>query len=163
MSHKCIKCGESTESLRHLCSYRRIEANPPKTYLLTAFSISMIPKNSITVVGFEGISCKEAAEILLANGFESAVGHKATAKILSEKFKFFVPYDRRQVQLNRNDSAVIVSIAMRPPAGKILTVSELRNCPLSFYLAGIVSQIEAPEVASDVLDSVMPSKHEKSN
>lgn len=134
-----------------------------KMYLLTAFSISMIPKNSLTVVEFEGITCKEAGEILMETGFESAVGHKATAKILSEKFKFFVPCDRKQVQLNRDDSAIVVSIAMRLPEGKILSLPELRECPLSFYLARVVSQINAPEVASDVLDSVMPSKHEKSS
>jgi hypothetical protein len=135
----------------------------PKLYLLTAFSIGMIPNNSLTIVEFEGISCKEAAEILLEQGFESAVGHKATAKILSEKFKFFVPSDRKQVKLNRNDSAIVVSIAMRLPEGKVLSLAELRECPLSFYLARVVSQVNAPEVASDVLDSVMPSKHEGSN
>jgi hypothetical protein len=80
---------------------------------------------------FTRISVKEAKD-LLNGGFVSAVGHKATAEILSSILGINIPENRVAISLEKGDIAVVFKLGVRLPEGKILSAEELRE--LNFEL-----------------------------
>jgi len=77
------------------------------------------------------ISIEEARE-LLRNGFISAVGHEATAKVLSQLLGIEVPANRVTIWLKKGDKAIHFFLKQRLPEGKVLSEEELRK--LEFWL-----------------------------
>jgi len=90
-------------------------------------------------VKLKKISVEEAKEIL-ANGFVSAVGHEATARLLSQLLGIQVPMERRTIFLKPGDRAVHFFLKTRLPEGAILSEDELRK--LDFWL--VLSEVQAP-------------------
>jgi len=84
------------------------------------------------------ISVEEAKEIL-AGGFVSAVGHEATAKVLSQLLGIQVPMERRTIFLKPGDRAIHFFLKVRLPEGAILSEDELRK--LDYWL--VLSEVEA--------------------
>jgi hypothetical protein len=65
---------------------------------------------------------------LLQNySFESAIGHEATAKFLSQLTGVEIPVNRIAVKMKQNDLAIVFRVLQRLPEGKILTETELQN------------------------------------
>jgi hypothetical protein len=83
------------------------------------------------------VSINEAKEIL-AGGFISAVGHEATAKLLSQLLGIQVPMERRTVFLRPGDMAIHFFLKSRLPEGVVLTEEQLRS--LDFWL--VLSEVE---------------------
>lgn len=75
------------------------------TILLNAFSLNMVPAFP-AVLCFEEISTEEARK-LVACGFESAVGHTATAVIFSKVLGVLVPTNRTTVILKPGHNMLV--------------------------------------------------------
>lgn len=113
--------------------------------LLNAFSANMLEKFPETV-NFSELSLEEA-KALLAVGFESAVGHQATAQILTERLGLLVEAKRVNVTLRPGDSAVLAQVRLpRLEEGQVLTVEQVAVAPVSFLLVRV-----APEATVTLL------------
>lgn len=88
-------------------------------------------------VSLKRISVDEARRIL-SNGFISAVGHEATAKLLSRVLGINVPLNRNSIFMEKGDRAVHFFLKQRLPAGTVLEEAELAN--LEYWL--ILSEVE---------------------
>lgn len=62
----------------------------------------------------------------------SAIGHDATAQILSELLERDVPVNRVQYKQQIGDVAIVFKLNGRPPEGKILTVEECHAIGFTF-------------------------------
>jgi len=88
------------------------------------------------VVVMRRVSVEEAREVL-KGGFVSAVGHEATAKLLSQLLGVEVPYSRATVYMKPGDKAIHFFLKTRLPEGKVLTLEELKR--LDYWL--VLSQV----------------------
>ena len=69
----------------------------------------------------------EQARGVLAGGFESAVGHAATAQFLSQHLRLDVPVDRTTVNMEPGDRALVLRLKERLPEGKVLSEDDMRG------------------------------------
>lgn len=95
-----------------------------KPLLLNAFSISMV--NLPSVVKFEEATLEEVRQ-LVAEGFESGVGHQGTAQVLSELLGVQVPVNRVQVSLKKGQVAIVFQLMVRLAEGQILSSEEVKQ------------------------------------
>jgi len=83
---------------------------------------------------YEKINSDKAKELLNSSDFTSAVGHQATADVLTKILKTKVPVNRVQITLNQGDRAIVFKLEKRLPEGKILNKEELEQIGFSFGL-----------------------------
>lgn len=76
-----------------------------KTFLTNAFSINMLPGRE-TEVDFYPLTTEEAHDILVS-GFESAIGHKDTAAVVSQILGIKVSVNRVDVKLNPDVQIIV--------------------------------------------------------
>jgi hypothetical protein len=76
----------------------------------------------------------EDVKNILNQGFTSAVGHEATAQIISVQTGIQVPLNRVSIQLKQSDVLVVFQLLSRLPEGKILGVDEMRQVPSKWYI-----------------------------
>ena len=69
---------------------------------------------------------------LTSDGFESAIGHDSTAKILTSLIGQEVKTNRLQYKQEIRDIAIIFKLNGRPEEGKILTVDEIETIGYEF-------------------------------
>jgi hypothetical protein len=113
-----------------------------KTYLANAFSLGMLPASP------EGLTLRVRAIILeevldlLEEGFISAVGHTATAKVLNLLLGTEVPCNRISISLSKGDRLIVFQIKVRLEEGLILSEEEVLSLyeqgQISFYLVEVV-------------------------
>ena len=72
-------------------------------------------------------SVEEAKKLLQENGFESAVGHKATAEILSQILDTEIPQNRIQAKQEAGQIAIVFSMNKRIEEGRILNREEIEE------------------------------------
>jgi hypothetical protein len=78
----------------------------------------------------------ETARVLAQRGFKSAVGHKSTAKILSDLLEVEVKTSRKQLDMKPGDYVLCFQLKTRPLEGSILTVEQLEELGYKFtYLS----------------------------
>jgi hypothetical protein len=96
-------------------------------YLGNAFSLNMLNAPEVQLKVSE-ISLQEAKNIL-SGGFISAVGHQATADILSKLLDIPVLFNRIEVKLQKGDVLIVFQLLKRLEEGKVLTEEEIKNLP----------------------------------
>lgn len=64
--------------------------------------------------------------------FVSAIGHQATAELLSSILGMNIPMNRIQVKMKSGDKALVFRLIERIPEGKVLTAEELRTLKYEF-------------------------------
>ena len=69
---------------------------------------------------------------LTSDGFESAIGHDSTAKILTSLIGQEVKTNRIQYKQEIRDIAIIFKLNGRPEEGKIITVDEIETIGYEF-------------------------------
>jgi len=74
----------------------------------------------------ETIILKDAKE-LVQDGFQSAIGHFATAQIISELLEIECPVNRIIYHQKLGEVAVVFKMNGRPPEGKILAREEIER------------------------------------
>jgi Holliday junction resolvasome RuvABC ATP-dependent DNA helicase subunit len=100
-------------------------------YISNAFSLSMLtPPTTIKVVE---VSAEDVKNVL-AHGFTSAVGHEATAQVISAQLGVQVPTNRISIQIKPSDTLVVFQLLTRLPEGKILGVDEMKGIPSKWYV-----------------------------
>lgn len=75
---------------------------------------------------YEPLTVAEAKAIL-AGGFISAVGHQATAEVLSEDLGITIPMNRITFTQQPEQRAIVLKLCSRPAEGVILTKEEVRK------------------------------------
>jgi hypothetical protein len=79
------------------------------------------------------ITVQEARE-KISSGFESAIGHKATAEVLSTLLETEVPANRIQYKQEIGRQAIVFSLNKRIEEGRILSVQEIEEIGYTFNL-----------------------------
>lgn len=80
---------------------------------------------------YEPLSLEDAKK-LIADGFESAVGHQATCDILSSLLDTPVKLNRIQFSQNPGETAIVFKLKTRPQEGKVLSVQEIEQVGYEF-------------------------------
>ena len=110
-------------------------------YITNAFSLGMLAKAPTTIT-VEEIDVSSARKIVGAarerGELVSAVGHEATAKLLTGILGEDVAYNRVPIKLTDGDVVVVFQLLDRIPEGKILSVEEIRAMKYKFYLVRVV-------------------------
>lgn len=83
---------------------------------------------------FEGPLALEAARAFAAQGAHSAVGHKATARFLSQCLGVAVPCQRDAIRMQPGDQALVLRLLERQPEGVLLDAEALAAAPHEFGL-----------------------------
>jgi len=81
------------------------------------------------------ISIDEVKEILEKEYFTSAVGHKATAELLTNVLGIEIPYNRIQIELQPGDKVLAFLLKKRLEEGQVIkTVEELNAIGYTLWL-----------------------------
>jgi len=101
----------------------------PRVFLYNTSIVTAYGKYS-----YEPLMLEDAREIALTNSAESAIGHQATADILTELFGFPVEVNRTNNQQQPGDLAVVFKLRGRPQEGKVLSREEVEAIGYDFGL-----------------------------
>ncbi len=86
--------------------------------ILNAFSINMLPTESFCSVGFSPVPKDHVAKLAKSGLFQSAIGHKETADVLSSELGAPIPVNRETVKLKSGDEVIVAQyIGQRLPEG----------------------------------------------
>ncbi len=116
-----------------------------KIYLSNAFSLNMLnlnPEVPAPVRLFVSPISLKQVKSLLELGFESAVGHQATAEILSTLLGIEVPANRTAIKLNSGDVLIVFQLGIRLAEGQVLSKEEV----LDLYNKGQASFVSVEVV-----------------
>lgn len=83
---------------------------------------------------FDGPISVSDARSIIAEGFISAVGHQASAEILTKLLNVRIPVNRIEVTMEPSDRALILRLKQRLPEGKVLNEEELSSMPFELGL-----------------------------
>ncbi|TWT63725.1 STIV orfB116 family protein [Rubinisphaera italica] len=75
---------------------------------------------------YSQLSVEQAKEIL-ADGFESSVGHAGAAEFLSMLLEMNVPFNRSQIRMEAGDRAIVLNLGQRLPEGTMISALDMRN------------------------------------
>jgi len=100
-------------------------------YISNAFSLSMI--SAPTTIKVIEVSAEDVKNIL-RDGFTSAVGHEATAKIISVQLGVQVLVNRISIKLAPGDVLIVYQLLARLPEGKVLTEEEMKQVAAKWYV-----------------------------
>ncbi|HHC19344.1 MAG TPA: DUF1874 domain-containing protein [Euryarchaeota archaeon] len=98
--------------------------------LASTFSPNMLglSEGEERAVFIKRISLETARDIVKkATDRYSIVGHESTARLMSEMLGVNVPANRVQYLIKDYDTVLVVTLAFRPPEGKVYTYNELRQ------------------------------------
>jgi len=94
-------------------------------YLTNTFTLGML-KNEQGSFTYQKITLEEARE-LAKQEFISAVGHEATAQLMSYLLGVQVPFNRIQIAVKPGDILLVCQVHIRLEEGKILSLPELQK------------------------------------
>ncbi|WHH59515.1 YddF family protein [Petroclostridium sp. X23] len=82
----------------------------------------------------EDIDVENAKEYIARNGFISAIGHEATAEIMSDILCTNIPMNRIQFYQQVGQVAIVFKLNERPPEGVILNKEEIQRIGYSLKI-----------------------------
>lgn len=109
-----------------------------RLYIANAFSLSMLPPEQINSIRVSRLTDEEAKKRLRSMPWASAVGHEATARIISELTGVPVPVNRIQVTVQKGDSVLVFQLLQRLPEGRVLPAEEMRTLPHAWFLVEVI-------------------------
>lgn len=83
---------------------------------------------------FSGPLEADAARSLAAQGFISAVGHEASARLLTLLLGVDVPVNRVAIAMQPSDAALVLRVKERLPEGAVLSADDLKTIPWELSL-----------------------------
>ena len=83
---------------------------------------------------FVSITREEARRLFRQQPFTSAIGHAATAAVLSEQLGIDVPLNRIQISMNVDDQAIVFRLCDRLPENAVLDKNEFMELSSEFGL-----------------------------
>lgn len=91
------------------------------------------------------ITADTARALLDGQKWTSAIGHSATAELMSRILRNSVPLNRISVQLQPGDSALVLRLLQRQPEGSILSAAQLAATPFELgWLTHIQPDTNSP-------------------
>ena len=81
----------------------------------------------------------DAIRMLRTNSSVSAIGHEATAKMLSKLWAMDIPVNRTQIHMDIGDQAIIFRLQTRLPEGMVLNEYELSKIS---YELGLLERVD---------------------
>ena len=104
-------------------------------YVANSFSLNMLDfsDSKIKTVVVEEIDTETVKELLKNSDFISAIGHEATAKVISQKLGINVEANRVQIKMNRGDVLIVFQLLQRLPEGKVLSEEEIQQIPCKWF------------------------------
>lgn len=93
------------------------------TYPIAIFNGPVCTTNGLYRISDLGV--EEAKELIVRHGFESAVGHEASAQVLSAILEVEVPMNRIEYFQAVGQKAIALKLNVRPPEGQILSAEEM--------------------------------------
>lgn len=88
---------------------------------------------------FAGPISIEQAKKQLATGFQSAIGHEASAQFLSQLLGVAITMNRVAITMQAGDQAIVLRIKTRLPEGKLLSPEEITGIPYELALLTRIS------------------------
>ena len=80
------------------------------------------------------ISVDEVITLLRTQGFVSAIGHEATARLLTDFLGIEIPMNRIQIQVGVGDEVIAFTLRRRLPEGKVIySPEELEEIGYDFW------------------------------
>jgi len=83
---------------------------------------------------FEGPVLPQEARRLAAGGYVSAIGHEATARLLSHILGQAVAVNRQRIRMQPGDQALVLRLKQRLPEGQVLSFEEISELPFDLGL-----------------------------
>jgi len=84
------------------------------------------------------ISVDEVIVLLRTQEFVSAIGHEATARLLTDLLGIEIPMNRIQIQLGAGDEVIAFTLRRRLPEGKVIySPEELEQIGYDFWLFSV--------------------------
>jgi hypothetical protein len=80
------------------------------------------------------IGLREAQHLALTCDLDSAVGHEATAQVMSELLDVDVAFNRQMFSQQSGQRALVFKLNGRPPEGVVLTRQEIEEIGYSWKL-----------------------------
>jgi len=103
-------------------------------YIANAFSLSMLtPPTTVKVTE----ASEDEVRRIVAQGFISAIGHEATAKIVTSRIGVSVQVNRIAIQLKAGDVLVVFQLLKRLEEGKVLSEDEMKQVAAKWYLVTV--------------------------
>jgi hypothetical protein len=84
------------------------------------------------------LTVEEAKQLVASQPFVSAVGHEATAQLLSRLLGVTIPYNRIQIYMQPGDKGLHFFLRTRIPEGKILSEDELKGLDYWLVLSEVI-------------------------
>lgn len=81
----------------------------------------------------ERITKEEARQAIKKNGFESAIGHAATARVMSRDLGVEIPVRRIEAKQILGQVAICFKVKGRPEEGKILDEEQIEKLGYDYY------------------------------
>ena len=82
----------------------------------------------------------EEVRQLLSHGFVSAIGHQATADLLTMLIGIEIPYNRITIKAKPGDKLVHFVLRERIPEGRVLTLDELKLLPFDLAISEVLEE-----------------------
>ena len=98
---------------------------------------------------YSPISLVEAKKMVKISGFQSAIGHESTAKIISTLLEIECPVNRILYSQKVGTSALVFKLNGRPEEGKILTIKEIKKIGYSW---GKMERVDYKEIREEMED-----------
>ncbi len=83
---------------------------------------------------FSGPLEPDKVKNMLIAGFDSAIGHQATAEVMSLLLGQKIPANRKAITMQKGDRAIIFRLLERMPENKVFTTEELLQVSFEFSL-----------------------------
>src|SRR5258706_11226227 len=107
--------------------------------LTNAFSLNMLSGDR-HAVWFEKVD-EAFVRIMTEGNLQSAIGHPATASVLSARLGIEIPFNRTNVTLHEGDDIIVAQVTMpRLAEGQILSEEEVAVIPITYWRVLVESQ-----------------------
>jgi hypothetical protein len=111
-------------------------------YLLNSLVVPADFSTSRTIwVRMRQTTVEEVRDLLKNNYWESAVGHEATASLLSKILGVEVPMRRVSIYAKPGDLLIHFALRTRLPEGRVLSEEELRQLDFEFIVSEVYGDV----------------------
>jgi hypothetical protein len=110
-------------------------------YVLNTLVIPIdFERNERVTVKIRKASVEEVRRLLQSNQFVSAVGHQATAVLLTQLLGVEVPMNRITIKAKPGDKLVHFVLRERIPEGRVLTLDKLKLLPFDLAISEVLEE-----------------------
>lgn len=83
---------------------------------------------------FTGPLTIDKVKTIINHGYDSAIGHQATAEVMSQLLDQKIPANRKAIKMQKGDQAIVFRLLERMPENKVFSTEELMQVSFEFSL-----------------------------